>query len=79
MIMNNYSPDYLRVWISVLGEYHSRPANFSSSEAEIRLIGFIASVYYDKRQLLDPADKASSVVKTAFKLCEMIQNYFYSK
>lgn len=39
MILNNFSPEYLRVWISALSEYHTRPSNFSSSETEILLIG----------------------------------------
>ncbi|KAL4496049.1 hypothetical protein ABPG72_015471 [Tetrahymena utriculariae] len=77
MILNNFSPEYLRVWISALGEYHTRPANFSSSETEILLIGHIASVY--KEKLLDPIDRPPSVVKASYKLCEMIQRYFYAK
>ena len=34
------------------------------------LSGFIASTY--KENLLDPADKPPSLIKTTFKLCEMI-------
>lgn len=70
MILNHFSPEYLRIWISSLSEYHTRPSNFSSSETEILLIGYISSVYRDK--LLDPVDKPPSVVKTSYKLCEMI-------
>ena len=44
-----------------------------AQEMEILIIGYLSLVY--KRQLIDPIDKPPSLVKTVFKLCEMIITY----
>lgn len=73
LISKNKSPECLRIILSVLSEY-KRPINYSSNEQEVLIIGYISSIY--KTDLLDPIDKEPTLVKSAYRLCELLQKYF---
>jgi hypothetical protein len=53
----------------VLSE-HKRPANYTSNEYEVLILGYIASIF--KESLLDPIDKPPSLIKSAFRICELL-------
>lgn len=76
MILKNRSPSNIRIWISVLTEM-KKPIVAAGAgmaqEMEILIIGYLSLLY--KRQLIDPIDKPPSLIKTVFKLCEMIISY----
>ena len=73
IIMNNISPQSLRIYLSSLTEY-KKVANPNTQEVEVFLLGFIATQY--KENLIDPLDKVPSLLKTCFRVIETVQAYF---
>ena len=73
IIMNNISPQSLRIYLSSLTEY-KKVANPNTQEVEVFLLGFIATQY--RENLIDPLDKVPSLLKTCFRVIETIQAYF---
>ena len=73
LIMNNNNPNSLRVFLSSLSEY-KKIATPSAQECEVSLFGYI-SVQFGEN-LIDPLDKNPSLLKTAYKVIEIIHSYF---
>jgi hypothetical protein len=69
MIVQNKTTSNLRVWLSVLSENRTKNAEY-----EVLVIGFMVSQY--KKGLLDPLDKAPSLDKTIFRICELLSRFF---
>lgn len=69
MIVQNKTTSNLRVWLSVLSENRTKNAEY-----EVLVVGFMVSQY--KKGLLDPLDKAPSLDKTIFRVCELLSRFF---
>lgn len=69
MIVQNKTTTNLRVWLSVLSENRTKHAEY-----EVLVIGFLVNQY--RKGLLDPIDKAPSLEKTVFRVCELLSRFF---
>ena len=71
----NREPEYLRLYVSLLRGLKIEGSSSSTKEHEILIFSLLAEIF--KTSLIDPIDKpAPSVVKTVFRLIEMLHLYF---
>lgn len=76
LIVRNQSPENFRLMISYFGEFRNT-SSVQSKELEVRLLGFMASVY--KENCLDPSDKPPSLAKSILRLLDFLIGYFKTK
>lgn len=74
LITDYCNADTLRIYLSILKGLKKSVANSSTKEHEVLVIASICERY--KTNLIDPIDKPPSLLKTAFRVIELIHSYF---
>lgn len=74
LITDYCNTDTLRIYLSILKGLKKSVANSSTKEHEVLVIASICERY--KTNLIDPIDKPPSLLKTAFRVVELIHSYF---
>ncbi len=73
-LIDNYrEADHLRNYIAILKTLKPSP-NSATKEHEILVISILAITF--KTQLIDPVDKPPSLLKTVFRMVEVLHGYF---
>lgn len=74
-LINDYcNADTLRIYLSILKGLKRTVTNSATKEHEVLVIAYLCEKY--KTNLIDPIDKPPSLIKTAFRVVELIHSYF---
>lgn len=74
LISDYCNSETLRIYLSVLKGLKRTVTNSSTKEHEVLVIAYICEKY--GTDLLDPIDKPPSLMKTAFRIVELLHTYF---
>ena len=74
LIVDYCNAETLRIYISILKGPKRTVTNSATKENEVLVIAYLCERY--KTSLIDPIDKPPSLIKTAFRVVQLIHSYF---